>query len=88
MRRIEVEEVQCAMNQMEIGKASGPSGVLIELFKAEGDNCSKSLTNIFNDILLKDKLPDKWMLSSLVAIFKVKGDPLNPWVNIVVGTCF
>ena len=38
----------------------------------------KSLTNIFNDILFKDKLPKEWMLSSLVPIFKGKGDPLNP----------
>ena len=27
VRRIEVEEVRCAMNRMKIGKASGPSGV-------------------------------------------------------------
>ena len=26
VRRIEVEEVRCAMNQMKIRKASGPSG--------------------------------------------------------------
>ena len=38
----------------------------------------KSLTNRFNDILFKDKLPEEWMLSSLVPIFKGKGDPLNP----------
>ena len=37
----------------------------------------KSLTNIFNDILFKDKLPKEWMLSSLVPIFKGEGDPLN-----------
>ena len=37
VRRIEVEEVQCAMNQMKIGKASGPSGVPKELFKAGGE---------------------------------------------------
>ena len=30
VRRIEVEEVQCAMNCMKIGKASGPSGVAAE----------------------------------------------------------
>ena len=51
VRKIEVEEVWCAMNRMKIGKASGPSGVVIELFKASGDNCLKSLTNVFNDIL-------------------------------------
>ena len=78
VRRIEVEEVRCAMNRMKIGKTSGPSRVAIELFKAGGDKCLKSLTNIFNDTMLKDKLPEEWMLSSLVPIFKGKGDPLNP----------
>ena len=57
LRRIEVEEVWCAMNQMKIGKASGPSGVAVEKFKAEGDRCLKTLTNMFHDILFKDKLP-------------------------------
>ena len=69
VRRIEVEEVQCAMNRMKIGKASEPFGVAIELFKTGGDKCLKSLTNIFNDILFKDKLPEEWMLSSLVPIY-------------------
>ena len=78
MRRIEVEEVRCAMSRMKIEKASGPSGVALEMFKTGGDKCLKSLTNIFNDILFKNKLPEEWMLSSLVPIFKGKGDPLNP----------
>ena len=59
VRRIEVEEVRCAMNLMKIRKVSGPSGVAIELFKANGGKCLKSLTNIFNDILFKNKLPEE-----------------------------
>ena len=51
MRRIEVEEVWCPMNRMRIRKASWPSGIAMELFKAGGDKCFKYLTNIFNDIL-------------------------------------
>ena len=77
VKRIEVEEVLCAMNRMKIGKVSGFSGVALGMFKAGGDNCLKSLTNKFN-ILFKDKLPEEWMLSSLVPIFKGKVDPLNP----------
>ena len=77
VRRIEVEEVQCAMNHMKIGEASGRSWVAIELFNTGGDKCLKSLTNIFN-ILFKDKLLEERMLSSLVPIFKGKGYPLNP----------
>ena len=66
------------MNRLEIGKARGSSGVAIELFKAGGDKCLKSFTNIFNDILFKDKLPEEWMMSLLVSIFKGKRDHLNP----------
>ena len=77
VRRIAVEEAQCLMNRMKIERASGPSGVAIELFKA-GGKCLKSLTNTFIDILFKVKLPEEWMLSSLVSIFKGKGCPLNP----------
>ena len=78
VKRTEVEEVQFAMNPTKIQKASGSPGVAIELLKANGDKCLKSLINKFNDFLFKKKLPEEWMLSSLVPIFKGKGDPLNP----------
>ena len=70
-----VEEVRYAMNPMKLGKENGSS---VEFFKAGGDKCLKSFTNIFNDILFKDKLRQECMLSSLVPIFKGKVDPLNP----------
>ena len=57
VRRIADEEVRCAMNCMKIVKASQPSGVAVELFKVAEDKCLESLTNIFNDVLFKDKLP-------------------------------
>ena len=76
MRRIEVEELRGAMNRMKIGKASVPSGVAINLSKASGDKCLKSLIIIFN-IFFKDKLPEEWMVSLFVPILKGKGDPLK-----------
>ena len=77
-RRIELEEVQCAMKRIKIRRASGPSGVALEMFKVGGDKCLISLTNIFNDISFKDKLPEEWLLKSLVPNIKGKGDLLNP----------
>ena len=65
------------MNHMKIRKASRPSGVAIELLKADRDKCLRYLTNIFN-IFFKDKLHKEWMMSSLVPILKEKGDSLNP----------
>ena len=54
-----------------------PPESLLNCLKPVGDNCLKFFTNIFNDILFKDKLPKEWMLSSLVSFFKEKGDPFN-----------
>ena len=85
VRRIEVEEVLCAMNRMKIMKASGPSVVALEIFKAGGDKCLKSLANIFNDILFKDKLLEEWMLSTLVPIFKGKGWVLRTGIPEIPG---
>ena len=66
------------MHRTKIGKPNGPCRVVIELFKAGGDKCLKSLPNIFNDILFKDKSLEEWMLSSLEPFFKGKANPLNP----------
>ena len=77
MRKIEAEQVWCAMNCMKIGETCGLSWVSIQLLKGGGDRALKSLTNIFNDTLVKDKLMWEWKLSLLVQVFKGKGDPLN-----------
>ena len=44
VRRIEVEEVRYAMNRMKIGRASGSSGVALEMLKAAVYKWLKSLT--------------------------------------------
>ena len=76
------------MNHKKIRKASGASGVAIELFKAGGNMCLTSLTNVFSDILFKDKLPEEWMLCSLVPIFKfVDLEKAFDWVP-EDGVCF
>ena len=49
-------------------------GVALEIFKADGDKCLKSLTNIFNT-LFKEKLPEEWMMSSLV--------PVLTWIPLI-----
>ena len=69
MRRDIIDaKVRCEMNQIKIGKASGPSGDALEMFKAGGDKCLKYLNNTFN-ILLKDEIPEEWMLSSFSTNF-------------------
>ena len=63
---------------MKIGKASGPSGVAIEMFKVVGI----SVWNLWQTYLMiscsRISYQRNGMLSSLVQIFKGKGNPLNP----------
>ena len=37
VRRIEIEELKCAINRIKIRKASGPSWVALKMLKALGD---------------------------------------------------
>ena len=55
--------MQCAMNQMKIGKVRRSSGVALEMFKIGGDKCLEFLTSIYNDVLFKDKLLEERILS-------------------------
>ena len=62
---------------MKSGKASGPTGVVVEMLRAGGKSCLESLTRIFNEMLFENKLPGEWKLSSLVPNYKGKGEPQN-----------
>ena len=66
------------MNYKKNGKASGSSGVVSEIVKAAGEPCLNFLITIFIDDLFESKLPEEWMLSSLVVTFKGEGDFLSP----------
>ena len=54
--------------------------------------CLSSLIVTFNDILFEGKLPEEWMLSSLVPIFKGREIPRsssNSYLgNKIVRVCF
>ena len=39
--------------------------------------CLKSLSKIFSEALFEHNLPEDWSLSSLLLIYKGKGDLLN-----------
>ena len=67
-------EVREALKMMERNKAVGPDGIPIEIWKCLGDWGIDWLTRLFNRILLTKKMPDEWRKSSLVPIYKNKGD--------------
>jgi hypothetical protein len=54
------------------GKAVGPDGIPIEVWRSLGDIVIVWLTKLFNLIFWSNKMPDEWRRSILVPIFKNK----------------
>ena len=62
------------MRKMKMGKATGPDGLPIEAWKALGGDGIDILWKLMNEILEKEVIPDKWRESTLIPIYKEKGD--------------
>ena len=74
VRRIQEFEVKEALKRMKGGKAMGPDGIPIEVWRCLGDIAIVWLTKLFNLIFWANKMPEEWRRSILVPIFKNKGD--------------
>jgi len=59
---------------MKGGKAMGPDGIPIEVWRCLGARATVWLTKLFNLIFRSNKMPEEWRRSILVPIFKNKGD--------------
>ncbi|KAL5157576.1 Craniofacial development protein 2 [Glycine soja] len=76
-RRIQKQEVKEALKRMSNGKAVGPDNIPIEVWKTLGDRGLEWLTKLFNEIMRSKRMPEKWRRSTLVPIYKNKGDIQN-----------
>jgi hypothetical protein len=65
---------QRSFKEDERVKAMGPDGIPIEVWKCLGDIAIVWLTMLFNHIFRSNKMLDEWRRSTLVPIFKNKGD--------------
>ena len=74
LEKIKRQEVMDALKKMKNQKAVGPDGVPVDVFKVIGEEGVDVLLDLLNCIWEKGKMPDEWRLSTLVPIFKGKGD--------------
>ena len=74
MWRIQESKVREALKRMKGGKAMGPDGIPIKVWRCLGDIAIVWLTKLFNHIFRSNKMPDEWRRSILVPIYKNKGD--------------
>ncbi|XP_047487973.1 uncharacterized protein LOC125038499 [Penaeus chinensis] len=71
---ITAEEVERALRKMKKGKATGPDDIPVEAWKVLGRTGVIILLEIFTKIMETEKMPDEWRESTLIPIFKNKGD--------------
>ena len=72
--RVNMGEVRNAMKKMKNGKAVGPDKIPVEAWKCLGEAAVDFLTRLFNKILQSGEMPKEWRYSTLIPIFKGKGD--------------
>uniref|UniRef100_A0A1S4BTZ2 Reverse transcriptase domain-containing protein n=1 Tax=Nicotiana tabacum TaxID=4097 RepID=A0A1S4BTZ2_TOBAC len=73
-RRIRVEEVMGALRRMSRGRATGPDEIPVEFWKCMGKSGGEWLSRLFNAIFRTKRMPDEWRWSTVVPLYKNKGD--------------
>nr|XP_016452600.1 PREDICTED: uncharacterized protein LOC107777128 [Nicotiana tabacum] len=73
-RRIRVEDVEGAMRKMSSGSAIGPDKILVEFWKSVGSVGLEWLSRLFNIIFRMKKIPEEWRWSTMVPLYKNKGN--------------
>nr|XP_009777238.1 PREDICTED: uncharacterized protein LOC104226853 [Nicotiana sylvestris] len=73
-RRIKVEEVVGAMCKISRGKATEPDKILVEFWRYTGRAGLEWLTGLFNIISRTKRMLDEWRWSTMVPVYKNKGD--------------
>lgn len=68
------EEVEVALKRMKTGKAMGPDGIPVEVWKSLGEEGVDMLWDLMQKIYVQEKMPEEWRDSVIVPIFKEKGD--------------
>ena len=71
------DEFKSALSKCAFGKATGPSGVAVEMMTASGDTGLQWITDLCNNIANESCIPEDWTKSILVTLYKNKGDPLE-----------
>ncbi|EYC05888.1 hypothetical protein Y032_0079g1241 [Ancylostoma ceylanicum] len=72
-----IEEVRKVVKKMKVGKAAGPDGVPVEVWKSLGELGLQWLTTFFSNITWSARIPQARKDSVIVPVFKRKGDVID-----------
>ena len=74
---ITIDMVKKAISQMKTGKASDPSGILVEMIRAAGETGVSMIRDLAAAIIHDGKVPSDWEQSFIVCLYKGKGEALE-----------
>ena len=58
-------------------KAAGPSGIIIDMLKAAGNDGIVFLGELITSVMMNGKIPRDWGMSFILSLYKGKGDALD-----------
>ena len=70
---IPIDMVKKAISQMKAGKASGPTGIVVEMIRAAVDTGAHMIRDLAAAIIGDGKVPSDWEQSVIVCLHKGKG---------------
>lgn len=74
MRRIQKGDVKMALKRMRLKKAVGPNYIAIKIWRCLGERRIEWLTTFFNKIWRSNKMPLEWRKSTIISLYKNKGN--------------
>ena len=74
---ITTDMVKKAISQMKAGKATGPSGIVVEMIRAAGDMGASMIRDLAVAIICDGRVPFDWEQSFIVCLYKGKGEALE-----------
>ena len=75
--QITIDMVKKAISKMKLGKAAGPSGIVVEMIKAAGDTGATMIGDLATVIIHICKVPTDWEQSFIVCLYTGKDDALD-----------
>jgi len=73
---VTVDEVRKAVQLLKNNRAPGICKITSEMLKTGGDNIIRWLTQIINEVLYSENLPEEWTCGIILPFWKRKGDKL------------
>ena len=77
MEAITEDEVRSALKKMKNGKVVGPDNLPIEFWKCLGEEGTTFLCEMLNKICEEEHIPEAWLKSTLIPIYKNKGEIMS-----------